>query len=183
MRPKLSRQLSEEKFLQHYWLKSELTLFCRELGLAVQGSKQQLTERIADRLAGRPQKTPKTKTRGLQSKSSLPCKLTLRTRIGTGWTCSQRLREFFVSHCGKGFRFNQSVRTFLVQGVGKTLGQAIEVYRASLRTGPKPIASQFEYNRHIRQYKLDHPGATHAQAVSAWWKKRGVKRGVKQQEL
>jgi hypothetical protein len=60
MRPKLNRQLSEEKFLQHYWLKSELTLFCRELGLAVQGSKQQLTERIADRLAGRPQKTPKS---------------------------------------------------------------------------------------------------------------------------
>ncbi|MFM8396263.1 MAG: DUF6434 domain-containing protein [Pirellula sp.] len=169
MRPKLSRRLTEDRFLQHYWLKRELVEFCRSFGLPSSGSKEQLTNRVADHLAGR---TMSAIPRKSSRKDPLPDTLTVRTKIGAGWRCSHQLRAFFVAHFGSGFRFNEAIRKFIATGQGKTLGQALEVYRESLKTEAKPIGSQFQYNRHMRQFKLDHPGASHAQAVAAWWEFR-----------
>jgi hypothetical protein len=169
MRPKLSPRLPEDGFLKHYWLKRELIDFCRAHGLRSSGTKDQLTRRIADHLAGRPISPTPQKSR---IEDPLPGELTLHTKIGRGWRFSAELRAFFVCHCGSRFRFNEAVRSFIAEGNGKTLGQAIEVYRASLKSAPKPIGAQFQYNRHMRQYKLDHPGSTRAQAIEAWWRFR-----------
>lgn len=169
-RPRFSSRLSEEEFLSHYWLKTELAQCCRKLQLPSTGSKEQLTQRIANRLAGR--QVPRVPSRK-KKQEPLADELTLQTRIGRGWTCSNRLRQFFQLHCGRGFRFNGPLREFLASGSGGTLGQAIEVYRASLQQGPRSIGSQFQYNRHMREYKSTHPGCSHAQAVEAWWQRRG----------
>lgn len=50
-RPALDPQLRANTFLRWYWLKGELTAFCRNCGLPSNGSKQILTERIARYLA------------------------------------------------------------------------------------------------------------------------------------
>jgi len=168
-RPKLNINLSEASFLHHYWLKSELAQFCRKLGLPVSGSKELLTDRIANHLAGRPQNLSPKKPKNTDP---LPESLTLSTVIGNGWRCSRKLREFMVSHCGPGFHFNDAMRRFLKESAGKTLKEAIEVYRESLSVENREIPPQFEYNRHMREFKLNHPGCSHAQAVEAWWKKR-----------
>ena len=48
-RPTLSVKLTAAEF-KNYYLKEELFSFCRECGLQATGSKNELTERIADYL-------------------------------------------------------------------------------------------------------------------------------------
>ena len=45
-RPQLSKDLKSEDFRQYYFLKEELKDFCKNEGLKVSGSKNQLEERI-----------------------------------------------------------------------------------------------------------------------------------------
>ena len=46
-RPALSRNLDSKTFREYYWLKEELTAFCREIRLAVSGGKQEMAAGIA----------------------------------------------------------------------------------------------------------------------------------------
>ena len=46
-RPRLDRTLDGKTFRSYYYLKEELTAFCRENGLPVSGGKIEITERIA----------------------------------------------------------------------------------------------------------------------------------------
>ena len=46
-RPKLDTDLSSAAFREWYWLKEELTDFCRGNGLSAAGSKTELADRIA----------------------------------------------------------------------------------------------------------------------------------------
>ena len=46
-RPDLDKSLDSKTFRSYYYLKEELTAFCRQNGLPVSGGKLELTERIA----------------------------------------------------------------------------------------------------------------------------------------
>lgn len=168
-RPELSALLSELEFQHWYWLKVELQAFCRTQGLSAAGGKVQLSNRIAAFLSSRPH----AELVSLRRKSAaMPTTFTLGSIIGEGWRCSQTLRHFFESHVGEGFSFNEPLRRFVKERAGSTLADALAHYRHSLAAGPQPIASQFEYNTHMREYRRRHPASTHAEAVSAWWEKR-----------
>jgi hypothetical protein len=163
-RPSLSVDLPEQEFHRWYWLKSELRAFCRRQGLAQVGAKSALVAAVAAYLGRRP-----APARYLRRKAgAMPDRFTLHTRIGEGWRCTRELRGFFEAHCGPGFRYNEALRRFLASGVGRSLAEAVTVYLRSQRAGPRPIAAQFEFNRHMRSYRSAHPGATHAQVVAAW---------------
>jgi len=170
-RPALIANLEASEFLRWYWLKADLIAFCRERGLPTAGSKQEITQRVAEHLAGRAVPTVRSLRRAT---SSMPDEFTPNTVIGPGWRCSQQLRLFFEAECGKGFRFNAALRSFIATGAGQPLSEAVRAYKASLQDGPQPIAGQFEYNRHMREFKAQHPGSSHKQAVAAWWVKRGT---------
>ena len=92
--------------------------------------------------------------------------------IGSGWRSGQQLRAFFQSQVGASFRFNQALVGFIRDGEGRTLSEALAVWRESNESGPKPLAEQFEYNRHTREYGAQHPGATQQEIQAAWWEKR-----------
>lgn len=170
-RPSLSKNLSESDFLKWYWLKSELALFCKESGLPTSGAKLQLLQRVAAHLSGRPQ----VKTVAPKKKAdTMPMVFDTNTMIGEGWRFTKRLRDFFESECGKGFRFNGAVRNFIATGAGKSLEEALVAYRKSLLEPPRDIGIQFEFNRHMREFKESNPNASHIEAVSAWWEKRGT---------
>ena len=169
-RPALTRASSEADFKAWYWLKAELVAFCRAEGLPASGSKHELEATISAYLASR--ELP-SRSRRRKHVAEMPSSFSPETIIGDGWRCTQALRRYFESQVGKGFRFNEPLRNFIRSGSGRTLGEALEHYRQSLVAGPRPIASQFEYNNHMREYRKANPGSTHAQAVSAWWKKRG----------
>lgn len=172
-RPALDKFLSASEFLAWYWLREELVQFCRAEGLPVCGGKRDLSTRIEAYLSGRP--LPRVANEPRKT-ASMPARFGLDTVIGHGWRCSQGLRDFFEGHCGKGFRFNEALRRFIAEGSGKTLAEAVEVYRKSmshdLNGRGLEIAEQFEYNRHTREYFRAHPGATREEAVAAWQEKR-----------
>lgn len=81
----------------------------------------------------------------------------------------------FLAGLGSGFRFNAAVREFIHTGKGKRLG---DVRFCQLESAGKvnAIPEQLEYNRHFRRYFREHPGATRAEAIAAWWVLRGKRR-------
>jgi hypothetical protein len=168
-RPALSPSLDAAEFARWYWLRRELAAFCRARGLPGTGSKQALAERIAAHLDGAPAPPapPPRPARG-----PMPDRFTPETVIGSGWRCTRALRTFFEGQVGQGFVWNGAMRTFLAQGEGRTLAQAIERYRRSLVEPAAPIGAQFEFNRHVRAHRAAHPGASHDEVLAAWWTRR-----------
>jgi hypothetical protein len=174
VRPKLWLNTPESEFLAWYWLKTELTAFCREIGLRTDGSKQELTARVAAFLAGR--EAPATH-RGDASRTqdTLPECLTLRTVVTPGFRLSRKLRAFFEEHEGSGFHFNQALREFFREPAGRSLADALSLYRNSHSEPARPITAQFEYNRHMRDFFETHPGSSIKEARLAWWHKRNYR--------
>jgi hypothetical protein len=170
LRPHLSPSLSAQEFSRWYWLKAELTEFCRSHQLSASGSKQEVAARIKAFLSG--QEAPALPSKR-KSAGSMPQEFKLTSVIGPNWRCSQNLRAFFEIHAGRNFHFNQAMRNFIASGEGRTLEEALNHYKESLDAPSTSIDEQFEYNRHMRSYHTANPGATQAEAVAAWWAKRG----------
>lgn len=167
-RPLLSIGLSETEFRQWYWLKSELSDFCRIIGVPAIGSKDAIAACIADYLGGR----QINQDGRISLPDQCPKNLTLATVVKPGFKLSKILRAFFVSHVGDSFCFNQSLRDFFCAPAERTLAEALAIYRDSLAKPSGEIGNQFEYNRHIREFFRDHPGVTALDAREAWWAKR-----------
>jgi hypothetical protein len=169
-RPALSAPLSAVEFRRWYWLKSELALICRTLGLPTTGSKPELTERVAACLG----KTPIPLAVRPKRSAVMPNAFTLTTVIQPGWRCSPALGAFMRDQAGPSFRFNAAVRDFIHTQAGRTLADAVECFRQSV--GPtvpaQPIIPQNEYNQHTRDFYAAHPGATRAQVLAAWKARR-----------
>ncbi|MFN5960561.1 MAG: DUF6434 domain-containing protein [Verrucomicrobiota bacterium] len=161
-RPSPAAHLSEAEFLRWYWLRSELSSLCRLLGIPASGNKEEVTARIAAHLGNRPP-PPRTST----ARTAPPATLTPETPVTPGWTLSAQLRQFFVHHCGKSFRFNQSLRDFFRSGSG-TLADALATYRASLANPARDIPKVFEFNRFARAFRQSHPHASHEDMTRAW---------------
>jgi hypothetical protein len=175
-RPALTPQLSSDEFRRCYWLKEELAAYCRQQHLPTGGSKWDLTQRIAQSLAGEkhlaePAKQP-TRT------ANMPKTFTRNTVIGPGWRCSQELRAFFEREIGPRFHFDAIMRQFIHQGSGQTLDAAIRAWQAA-QSNPevRTIGPQFEYNQHIRDYFQAHPGGSLAEAIRAWQERRQSSQG------
>lgn len=168
MRPELTKEITLLEFQQNYWLKEELTAFCRGHNLPTSGGKVEITHRINDYLAGSKITKPLIKKKSV---NSMPKTFNRDMRIGDGWHCSQELRAFFEAEIGAGFHFNGLMRDFIKNEAGKTLQDAMDAYKADLASGvEKEIGSQFEYNRHIRDFYKSHPGASLKDAIQAWKK-------------
>jgi SAP domain-containing new25 len=169
-RPTLNSKLSAEDFQRWYWLKEELSEYCRVNNLSRSGSKPDIALRIIAHLSG--EKLPPTTK--VKKKGNMPLFFKLSDVIGRGWKCNPSLGAFFREHCGAGFRFNAAIRNFVHTQAGSSLQQAVECYRASVAPGaPKQeIIPQNEYNRHTREFYQTHPKATRSQVLEAWWAKR-----------
>lgn len=179
-RPELTGGISVEEFRRWRWRKDQLQAFCRSAGIVSAGSKEEIFQRIEAYLRQgvvpashrkRPRSHPvgTKQTSPMQRRSrEMPKRFDDQTTIGPGWRCTAQLRAYFVERLGKSFRFSEPLRRFLREGTGRSLGEAVEVYRLAIRGPNLPIGKQFEYNQHVRRYHKTHPGATHAQVVAAW---------------
>lgn len=178
-RPKLNLFTTPDDFLSFYWLKEELISFLQEQGLSTTGSKQDLTTRISQFLKTgvRENKSPRKLTKRTET---MPKTFTRQSVIGSGWRCSQELRAFFEQEIGTYFHFDSVMRDFIHNGVGKTLGEAIETWEEARRKPiqEKSIAPQFEYNRYIREYFKIHPEAKLKEAIQQWNIKKKERRNI-----
>ncbi|WP_291933131.1 hypothetical protein [Limnohabitans sp.] len=170
-RPLLTPDLRPEEFSAWYWLKKELQDFCSAQNWPTGGSKQDLAARVRAGLSGQP--LPAWRAPAATAvHDAMPGSLSPQTVIGPGWRLNAALRGFFVAHTSPAFRFNQALRDLFKNPEGRTLAQALVVYRDSCTQGAAPIQRQFQFNQHIRDYFAQHPGATRAQALQAWQAKR-----------
>lgn len=172
MRPKLSASLDPGEFNAWYWLKAELQAFCVEHGLPASGAKEDVQRRVRQFLAGEPLAPPPKRA---VAHALLPARLGPDTPIGEGWKLNASLRAFFESHVGAGFRFNQTLRDLFKAPQGRTLGEALDIYRASLAAPPTAIARQFQFNAHMRDYFARNPQGAREEALALWRRKRGEK--------
>ena len=172
-RPELTGALDGAAFRSYYYLKEELTAFCRANGLPASGGKLELTGRIAHYLDTGEILPAGPAARGRASAGAL----TPESLIEPDFVCSERHRAFFREKIGKGFSFNVAFQQWLKANTGKTYAQAVEAYARILeekKRGTSEIGRQFEYNAYIRAFFADNPGRVLEEAIVCWNYKKGL---------
>jgi hypothetical protein len=172
-RPSLTPALSGAELLRWYWLKEELVVLARTLGVGTGCGKADLTARLAATLDGVPPPPTAPRSVGVVAKQ-LSGTLTRDSVIPPGQRCSEHLRRFMVAAVGPGFRFDGPMRRFVAEGVGRTLGEAVDHWWASRSEPKEEIAPQFELNRFVREWHRVHPGARRSDALAAWREHRAL---------
>ena len=166
-RPLLNKQLNGDTFRKWYWLKEELVSFCRENNLPTNGSKTELTDRIAYFLdTGKVLSNENTKR--VASKVAL---LTLDSLIEPNIVCSEIHRAFFKEQIGASFSFNVSFQKWLKANSGKTYREAVAAYYEILEAKKKTktsIDKQFEYNTYVRDFFEANKGRSLDDAIKCW---------------
>ena len=126
-RPQLTKDLKSEDFKEYYFLKEELKEFCRNEGLKISGSKNQLEERIIyyldtgkslDNL--RPIQSKNNYSKSNSNKATTSEEITLDSILGENFKCSEDKREFFEKEIGKGFKFKVKFQKWLKVNPDKT---------------------------------------------------------------
>jgi hypothetical protein len=173
VRPELNSNLSVADFQNFYWLKEELTAFCRSEKISTKGGKQDLANRIITYLQTgeivRPEKNTVATSKFDWSKASLD----LDTAVTDNYKNTENVRAFMAKEIGSHFRFNTEFMNWMKLNIGKTMGDAIaEWQRIYILKKDKnyrtEIAPQFEYNTHIRNFLSDNPGKTLKDAIDNW---------------
>lgn len=180
-RPLLDKSISVMDFEDFYWLKEELLQFCRSEGLSTSGNKIEIARRIIHYLkTGEKQERGAATGKRARSKSKFNWskeKLTLTTPITDNYKNTENVRVFFAEQIGKRFKFNVSFMNWMKNNVGKNLREAVVAWKEidlakRTNTAPKNIAAQFEYNRYLRDFLADNPGAKRETGIQLWKIKR-----------
>ncbi|MBQ2635496.1 MAG: SAP domain-containing protein [Methanobrevibacter sp.] len=171
--PKLNRNLSSEEFKQYYFLKEELKDFCRAEGLKVSGSKGDLENRIIHYLStGEELKESHVK----QNSPKALTEITLDSKLGENFKCSEDKREFFEKEIGSGFKFKVKFQKWLKSNPDKTYRDAINAYFEIQNSNEKTeIGKQFQYNQYIRDFFEDNEDKSLDNAIICWNYKKSLK--------
>jgi len=181
-RPKLNKKISLKDFQDFYWLKKELSEFCKAAGISTSGSKIELNQRISHFLKTGIKTTalPKTSKPSTSKFDWSNEKLSLKTVITDNYKNTENVRTFFKKEIGNQFKFNVHFMNWMKANTGKTLQDAIAQY-AIIKTAkksntiPKEIAPQFEYNRYIRDFLKDNPKLNRKVGIELWNIKKKIR--------
>ena len=181
-RDKLNKDLSGTEFKEYYFLKEELKEFCRNEGLKISGSKNQLEERIIYYLdTGKSLDESKAiekedKTSKSNFNKATDSEITLDSILGENFKCSEDKREFFEREIGKGFKFKVKFQKWLKENPNKTYQDAINAYQELQNSKEKTkIGNQFQYNQYIRDFFKDNDDKTLKDAIRCWNYKKSLK--------
>lgn len=180
-RYKLTKDLTSAEFKEYYFLKEELKEFCRNEGLKVSGSKNQLEMRIIYYLdTGKSLDESKNKKNKDNltniNKTTFSKEITLDSILGEDFKCSEDKREFFEKEIGKRFKFKVKFQKWLKSNPDKTYQDAINAYYDIQNSKDKTkIDKQFQYNQYIRDFFEDNKGKTLNDAIKCWNYKKSQK--------
>ena len=170
---KLTNDLTPDEFKQYYFLKEELKDFCRDEGLKVSGSKEDLEKRIIHYLATGEELSEAEVKRQSFEKSG---EITLHSKLGENFRCSEDKRAFFEKHIGKGFKFKVKFQKWLKSNPDKTYQDAIVAYSDIQNSKEKTeIGRQFQYNQYIRDFFEDNDDKSLDDAIICWKYKKSIK--------
>ena len=173
-RPPLTKDLASGEFKEYYFLKEELKDFLRKEGLKVSGSKEDLEKRIIHYLdTGKSLEIPKVKS---SSKENPDDEISLKSKIGENFKCSEDKREFFEKEIGKGFKFKVKFQKWLKSHPDNTYQDAIDAYHELQSSKEKTkIDKQFQYNQYIRDFFAQNSDKTLEDAIACWKYKKSLK--------
>lgn len=181
-RYRLNKDLDSAEFREYYFLKEELKEFCRNEGLKISGSKNQLEERIIyylDTGKSLDETKPiqnKSNNQSTSNKTTTPEEIRLDSILGENFKCSEDKREFFVREIGKGFKFKVKFQKWLKSNPDKTYQDAINAYYDLQNSKEKTeIDKQFQYNQYIRDFFKDNDDRTLNDAIKCWNYKKSLK--------
>lgn len=180
-RYRLNKDLDSAEFREYYFLKEELKEFCRNEGLKISGSKNQLEERIIyylDTGKSLENKTiqKKSNNQSTSNKTTTHEEIRLDSILGENFKCSEDKREFFVREIGKGFKFKVKFQKWLKSNPDKTYQDAINAYYDLQNSKEKTeIDKQFQYNQYIRDFFKDNDDRTLNDAIKCWNYKKSLK--------
>ena len=184
-RHKLTKDLTSAEFKEYYFLKEELKEFCRNEGLKVSGSKNELEERIIyyldtgkslDESKNNKNNKNKDYLPTNMNKTNFPKEIALDSVLGENFKCSEDKREFFEREIGKGFKFKVKFQKWLKVNPDKTYQDAINAYYMIQDSKDKTkIDKQFQYNQYIRDFFEDNEGKTLNDAIKCWNYKKSQK--------
>ncbi len=172
-RPELDARLDARTFRNYYYLKEELTAFCKAHGLPVSGGKIEIADRVAhyldtgEALPGKPPKKAQAPI-GIIDESAV---------IEPDFVCSEVHRAFFKEKIGKKFSFHVAFQQWLKSNAGKTYADALAAYHRILeekKRNPPTIDKQFEYNTYIRAFFAENKGSALADAIRCWKYKKSL---------
>lgn len=177
----LDKHIRVKDFQEFYWLKTELLAFCKTERIPTTGSKIELTNRITQFLqTGKIEKTSTTKRKSISTFDWNATPLSPNTIITDNYKNTTNVRQFFETQIGGSFKFNVRFMNWMKSNVGKTLSDAIEewhqiktVQKKTKKT--KEIAPQFEYNRYLRDFLADNPGAGREMGMQLWKIKKSMR--------
>lgn len=174
-RPILNKSISTKDFQDFYWLKKELSKFCKEESLGSTGSKVELSNRILLYLkTGKTQiVTPKKKVKPNSMFDWHKESLRLNTIITDNYKNTQNARRFFIDQIGNHFKFNVKFMNWMKSNSGKTLKDAVNAWKrikieSKNSSGKKDIAAQFEYNKYLRDFLAANPNSNRAIGIRLW---------------
>lgn len=177
-RPQLTKNLKSDDFKEYYFLKEELKDFCRQEGLKINGSKNQLEKRIIYYLDTGKSLNDKNSNSNHNSKRNKDSNenITLNSVIGENFKCSENKREFFEKEIGKSFKFKVNFQKWLKSNPNKTYQDAINAYYDIQKSNKKTkIDKQFQYNKYIRDFFENNNDKTLKDAIKCWNYKKSLK--------
>ena len=171
--PKLTRNLKPEEFKEYYFLKEELKDFCRSEGLKVGGSKGDLEKRVVHYL-GTGEELKERKVR--QNSNETATEISLDSKLGENFKCSEDKRAFFKKEIGSGFKFKVKFQKWLKANPEKTYRDAVAAYHEIQNSDEKTeIGKQFQYNRYIRDFFKNNDDKSLDDAIKCWKYKKSLK--------
>lgn len=175
-RPGLAEITESAVFLDWYWLKAELVDHCRSVGLSTQGSKAELTARIAHFLATGERRGPKRPERPTSSFDWANAEITRDTTITDSYRNGPNVRRFFESQIGPRFSFSIEFMAWMKGNAGRTMADAVEEWlaiEARRQDGERAaIPPDNQFNRYVRDFFDANPERSMADARTCWMAKR-----------
>lgn len=172
MRPALTKNISLENFRDYYWLKAELSAFCRNNKISPTGSKKDLQKRIEHYLKTGIKLGNNKKNSTLKNHSKSDDPISLEKQIPANYKNDKFHRKFFKSVIGERFKFNVPFMEWIKSSPGKTYKEAVNEWlriESEKKSGKKyKIASQFEYNQYTRDFFRDNPSKSRKDAITYW---------------
>jgi hypothetical protein len=161
-RPAVDAVAASEDVADWYWTRAELDQIATRLKVGRSGSKAELTARLIAVLSGAEPPAPVRR-----SSTTLREPFQLTDVVPEGQRMTRALRQFLQAQAGADFRFDARMREFFAAPQGRTLADAVALWRSPRGSG-REIPAQFEYNRFTRAYRIAHPGAAAQQVRAAW---------------
>lgn len=178
MRPALTKDITLESFQDFYWLKTELTAFCRDNTISPAGSKKNIQERIEYYLKTGKKLGKKKRNNAIKNHSKSYDLVSLEKQISKNYKNNKKHREFFKSIIGERFKFNVPFMAWMKSNPEKTYQEAVNEWlriESEKKPGKKyKIASQFEYNQYTRDFFRSNPTKKRNDAIKCWTYKKSL---------